>query len=63
MNGLIPEAWAQGAPAAPGPGGSPYSFIFMMVAFVIIFYFMLIRPQQKKAERAPGDAVEAVRGR
>jgi preprotein translocase subunit YajC len=48
MNGLIPEAWAQGAPVGPGPGGSPYSFIFMMVAFVIIFYFMLIRPQQKK---------------
>jgi len=47
MNALIPEAWAQGAPA---PGGSPYSFMFMMVAFVVIFYFMLIRPQQKKAK-------------
>ena len=54
MNGLIPEAWAQGAPAAPGPGGSPYSFIFMMVAFVIIFYFMLIRPQQKKQKEHRG---------
>jgi preprotein translocase subunit YajC len=47
MNGLIPEAWAQGAPA---PAASPYGFMFMMVAFVIIFYFMLIRPQQKKAK-------------
>lgn len=48
MNGLIPEAWAQGATAAPT--ASPYGFMFMMVAFVIIFYFMLIRPQQKKAK-------------
>lgn len=47
MNGLIPQAWAQGAPS---PQGSPYGFLFMMVAFVIIFYFMLIRPQQKKAK-------------
>jgi preprotein translocase subunit YajC len=47
MNALIPEAWAQGAPA---PTGSPYGFMFMMVAFVVIFYFMLIRPQQKKAK-------------
>ena len=47
MNALIPEAWAQGAPAT---GGSPISFVIMMVAFVAIFYFMLIRPQQKKAK-------------
>jgi preprotein translocase subunit YajC len=47
MNGLISPAWAQ---ASPGPAGSPYGFMFMMVAFVIIFYFMLIRPQQKKAK-------------
>jgi preprotein translocase subunit YajC len=47
MNGLISPAWAQ---AAPAPAGSPYGFMFMMVAFVIIFYFMLIRPQQKKAK-------------
>ena len=49
MNGLISEAWAQGAPAA-APTGSPYGFMLMMVAFVVIFYFMLIRPQQKKAK-------------
>jgi preprotein translocase subunit YajC len=47
MNALIPEAWAQGAPSA---ATSPYGFMFMMVAFVAIFYFMLIRPQQKKAK-------------
>jgi preprotein translocase subunit YajC len=48
MNGLIPQAWAQAG--APTPAGSPYGFMLMMVAFVAIFYFMLIRPQQKKAK-------------
>jgi preprotein translocase subunit YajC len=49
MNSLIPDAMAQTAGAAPaanplgGMGG-----ILMMVAFVAIFYFLLIRPQQKK---------------
>ncbi len=48
MNGLIPQAWAQAG--ASSPAGSPYGFMLMMVAFVVIFYFMLIRPQQKKAK-------------
>jgi preprotein translocase subunit YajC len=48
MNGLIPEAMAQSAGgAAPGQG---ITTIFMMVAFIAIFYFLLIRPQQKKAK-------------
>ncbi len=47
MNGLIPDAFAQGAPGA-GPGG--FAPILMMVVFVVIFYFLLIRPQQKKAK-------------
>jgi len=35
--------------AEPGVGqGSPYSMIFMIVAFVAIFYFFMIRPQQKR---------------
>jgi len=47
MNGLIPDAFAQAAPGA-GPGG--FAPILMMVVFVAIFYFLLIRPQQKKAK-------------
>jgi preprotein translocase subunit YajC len=48
MNGLIPEAMAQSAGgAAPGQGIAP---ILMMVVFIAIFYFLLIRPQQKKAK-------------
>ena len=47
MNSLIPAAWAQ---AGAAPGGSPLAFPLMMVAFVAIFYFLLLRPQQKKAK-------------
>jgi preprotein translocase subunit YajC len=47
MNGLISDAWAQAAPA--GPGGS-FQFALLMAAFIALFYFMLIRPQQKRAK-------------
>ncbi len=46
MNSLIPDAMAQAAGAATGP--SPLAMPIMMVAFVAIFYFLMIRPQQKK---------------
>ncbi len=29
-------------------GGSPYSFLFMMIAIFAIMYFFMIRPQNKK---------------
>jgi preprotein translocase subunit YajC len=38
---------AQAAGGAPS-GGSPMSMFVMMGLFVVIFYFLLIRPQQKK---------------
>jgi preprotein translocase subunit YajC len=47
MNGLISNAWAQ---AAPGSGGSQFQFALLMAAFIALFYFMLIRPQQKRAK-------------
>jgi preprotein translocase subunit YajC len=47
MNALIPDAFAQGAPAPGGFQGAP---LLMMVVFIAIFYFLLIRPQQKKAK-------------
>jgi preprotein translocase subunit YajC len=45
MNPLISDAWAQ---SAPGPTGQ-FAPLLMMVLFVGVFYFLLIRPQQKKA--------------
>ena len=47
MNSLIPAAWAQ-ASAAPTTG--QYSSLLIPIAFVAILYFMMIRPQQKKAK-------------
>ncbi|MDW8260181.1 MAG: preprotein translocase subunit YajC [Gammaproteobacteria bacterium] len=49
MNGLIPEAFAQAAGNAPSTGQMLQPFL-LMVVFLVIFYFLLIRPQQKKAK-------------
>ncbi|HUJ53549.1 MAG TPA: preprotein translocase subunit YajC, partial [Steroidobacteraceae bacterium] len=46
MNGLISDAWAQ---ATPGAAGGQFQFALLMVAFIALFYFMLIRPQQRRA--------------
>ncbi|KYP97368.1 preprotein translocase subunit YajC [Sodalis-like endosymbiont of Proechinophthirus fluctus] len=29
---------------------SPYSLVVMLVVFILIFYFMILRPQQKRAK-------------
>ncbi|MGH8442545.1 MAG: preprotein translocase subunit YajC [Nevskiaceae bacterium] len=45
---LISPAWAQAAPQTPGGLlGSP---IVMMVFLLVLFYFMLIRPQMKRSK-------------
>ena len=43
---LISEAWAQGAGGAGG--GDIFSMMFPLVLIFAVFYFLLIRPQQKK---------------
>ena len=35
---------------APGAPGGQLQFALLMVAFIALFYFMLIRPQQKRAK-------------
>jgi preprotein translocase subunit YajC len=45
MDFLISPAYAQ---AAGGSAGGGFSQILILVVFVGIFYFMLIRPQQKR---------------
>ncbi|WP_295164750.1 preprotein translocase subunit YajC [uncultured Buchnera sp.] len=50
--------------------GNSYSLVFMLVAFILIFYFMLFRPQQKKDKEhrnlmnsiSPGDEVMTTSG-
>ena len=46
MNGLISDAWAQAAPGAP----SQFTPLLMVAVFFVIFYFLLFRPQQKRAK-------------
>src|ERR1017187_8458653 len=47
MNSLIPDAWAQGTGMT---GNGRLAPLLMMVVFIGIFYFLLIRPQQRKAK-------------
>lgn len=49
MNFLFSEVNAAEAGAAAGQA-SPFSSIIMLVIFGLIFYFMLIRPQSKRAK-------------
>ena len=46
MNLFISDAWAQAAEPA---GGGLLQFL-PLVAIIVIFYFLLIRPQQKRAK-------------
>ena len=50
MSFLFSDVIAAPAGAAASAGGSPMSSIFMLVIFGLIFYFMLIRPQSKRAK-------------
>lgn len=48
---MVSEAFAMaGGAAAQGQGGQ-YQGIIMLVAMFAIFYFLLIRPQQKRAKQ------------
>jgi preprotein translocase subunit YajC len=45
MNFLISDAMAQGA-----GGGEPYIGLLFPILLIVVFYFLLIRPQQKRAK-------------
>lgn len=47
---LISNAFAQAAPAAAQDPTAGYGQIVIMVTMFAIFWFMLIRPQQKRAK-------------
>jgi len=48
MDLLISDAWAQQGGAGPG-GPGMIDFLFLILLFAV-FYFLLIRPQQKRAK-------------
>ena len=49
----LPFVFAQGAGTTPPPSGGlgMGGFLFQIVAIIAIFYFVLIRPQQKERKR------------
>lgn len=49
MSFFIADAYAEGAPAA-APGGDPMTGLLFFIGMIVIFYFLLIRPQQKRAK-------------
>jgi preprotein translocase subunit YajC len=49
MDGLIASAWAQSAPAGAGQPSMLMQLLPLLLIFVV-FYFLLIRPQQKRAK-------------
>ena len=73
-------AFAESGPAAPpggvestgkdAGGGSPFSMLPFFAAIALLFYFMLIRPQQKAEKKRkeliestkPGDSVVTIGG-
>ncbi|MGH8255093.1 MAG: preprotein translocase subunit YajC [Steroidobacteraceae bacterium] len=50
MSLLVSDAMAQGSGGATSALGGGYGQIVILVVFVAIFYFLLIRPQQKRAK-------------
>jgi preprotein translocase subunit YajC len=45
---IISKAYAEGA--APAPAGGGMEMIIMLAVFGLIFYFMIFRPQSKRAK-------------
>ena len=58
MNFLISDAWAQ---ASPGGAGGLVGLL-PMIAIFVIFYFLLIRPQQKKAKEHRAMVADLAKG-
>lgn len=48
MSLFISDAVA--ATGASAQGSNPYSLVIMLVVFGLIFYFMILRPQQKRSK-------------
>lgn len=47
---MIDLAYAMGAGGAGGEGGGGFMGFLPLIAIIFVFYFLLIRPQQKRAK-------------
>ncbi|MCF6209236.1 MAG: preprotein translocase subunit YajC [Gammaproteobacteria bacterium] len=54
MSFFISDAMAEGAAAAGGSAGSSMMGLLPLVLIFVLFYFMLIRPQSKRAKEHKG---------
>ena len=50
MNFLISDAWAEAPAAGAPPQGSPFVTLIMLGVLFAAFYFVVIRPQAKRAK-------------
>jgi preprotein translocase subunit YajC len=61
-NFWISTAWAQAADGAAAPHPSLYEQAFPFVIIFLIFFFLVIRPQQKRAQTHKGFLTTMKRG-
>lgn len=47
---LIPAAYAQAAGGTPAAGGNPMFGLLMPLILIAVMYFLMIRPQMKRAK-------------
>ena len=59
MSFFISEALAEGTEAAGQPGGEQF---ILLIGMVVLFYFILIRPQQKRAKEHKKMVAEISKG-
>ncbi len=50
MSFLIADAWAEGPAGVAAQGGSLLGGILPLIVIFVVFYFLLIRPQSKRAK-------------
>ncbi len=58
---MISSAFAQTAPS--GPGGLDLMGMLPLVLMFVLLYFLLLRPQMKRAKEHEADARRAAEGR
>ncbi len=61
MSLFTSPVFAEGA-AAGAQAGNPFGGMFLMIGMVVLFYFLLIRPQQKRAKEHRKMVAELAKG-
>ncbi|MEE8343305.1 MAG: preprotein translocase subunit YajC [Gammaproteobacteria bacterium] len=59
MQFLISDAWAQAAPATPS---NPLVSFLPLILIFVVFYFLLIRPQSKRAKEQKNMVANLAKG-